>query len=524
MSEWIEPPDRFPVPVTAYGPLHLLARRAYELATGGHTPEAIRAAEAYLTIAEAVDDQRTIAFLQQAKMYAFLYGGRIDDATAVGELLLATHRRTGNVVAEAKVLCDLAQMRVLQTRYVDGMRYLARAGMLLDLCPRSERHRSAMCSFAHAAAVAQMYETAADAYERLTAQDGDSSRTTTFDLVYSRTLLYWGVRLDHVGRFDEAATRLRRTAAITRRWLDQHPGDPCMTAVQALALAKLGDTAVAEKLAESAIMPLREGESWEFARMAHLALGISRRASGRLSESRREFLAAHQLCDFSAPHPDERPIIRYEMGLTAVALDGGQPSRDLFAAVANQVRELWQLRLQRVGMLRQARQREEVEAARADAEQESRRDALTGLGNRRRFDLLLGQVDAGELGRPLTLLLVDLDHFKAVNDAYSHSAGDRVLREVATLLVSHCRPGDEAVRYAGDEFVLFLRGDAAHGRDVAERIRQSVARAEILAGVRLTVSVGMAELTDGMTAEALFRAVDDRLYAAKWSGRNTIAA
>ncbi|MFG1605449.1 diguanylate cyclase [Actinoplanes sp. NPDC049265] len=495
------------------------------LATTGRAPEAIEAANAFLMIAQAVRDQKSVAFLHQGRMYAYLDMGQIDEATAAGEHLLTLHQQSGNVVGEAKVLCDLARLRVFQGRLVDGMRNLARAGMLLDSCPRSDRHRSAMCSFAQSAAAAQMYEIAADAYEHLTAQDNARGRrTTSFDLVYSRTLLYWGIRLGHAGRCDEAATRLRRTADITRRWLDQHPGDPCMTAVQALALAKLGDTAVAEKLASSAIMPLRQGDSGEFARMAHLALGISLRASGRLAESRREFLAASQLCDIKPPLPDERPIIRYEMGLTALALDGGQPSQDLFAAVANQVRELWQLRLQRVGMLRQARQREELEAARADAELQSRRDALTGLGNRRRFDLLLGQVDAGEMGRPLTLLLVDLDHFKAVNDAYSHSAGDRVLREVATLLVSHCRPGDEAVRYAGDEFVVFLRGDGTRAREVAERIRQSVARAEILAGVRLTVSVGMAELTDGMTAEALFRAVDDRLYAAKWSGRNAIAA
>jgi diguanylate cyclase (GGDEF)-like protein len=122
------------------------------------------------------------------------------------------------------------------------------------------------------------------------------------------------------------------------------------------------------------------------------------------------------------------------------------------------------------------------------------------------------------------LLLVDLDHFKAVNDAYSHSAGDRALREVAAILRAHCRPDDEAVRYAGDEFVLFLHGDAGTGREVAERIRSAVARADILAGVRLTVSVGMAALTDGMTGDTLFRVADERLYAAKWSGRNTIAA
>lgn len=524
MAEWIEPDDRLPVPMSAFGPLQLLARRVHTLATTGRAPEAIEAADAYLQVAQAVGDHRTAAFLRQGKMYAFLDMGRVEEADAAGERLLAIHRETGNVVAEAKVLSDLARVRVLQTRFVDSMRCLARAGRLLDSCPPSDRHRSATCSFAQAAAAAQMYETAADAYERLTASDVRSGKTTSFDLVYSRTLLSWGIRLDHVGRTEEASARLRRSADITRRWLEQHPGDPCMTAVQALALAKLGDTAVAEKLAGGVVMALRQGESWEFARMAHLAMGISLRAAGHLPESRREFLAAHQTCSFAAAQPDERPIIRYEMGLTAVALDGGRSSRDLFAAVENQVRDLWQLRLQRVGMFRQARLRDELEALRADAERESRRDALTGLGNRRRFDLLLAQIDAGELSRPLTLLLVDLDHFKAVNDAYSHSAGDRVLREVAALLVGHCRPGDEAVRYAGDEFVLFLRGDRTHAREVAELIRQSVARADILSGVRLTVSVGMAELTEGMSADALFRAVDDRLYAAKWSGRNAIAA
>jgi diguanylate cyclase len=111
-----------------------------------------------------------------------------------------------------------------------------------------------------------------------------------------------------------------------------------------------------------------------------------------------------------------------------------------------------------------------------------------------------------------------------VNDAYSHIAGDRALREVATILRAHCRAEDVPVRYAGDEFTIFLRGDATVGREVAERIRAAVARAEILAGVRVTVSVGLAVLTDGMTGNDLFRLADERLYAAKWSGRNTVAA
>jgi diguanylate cyclase (GGDEF)-like protein len=228
------------------------------------------------------------------------------------------------------------------------------------------------------------------------------------------------------------------------------------------------------------------------------------------------------LCAFG-PRPDEEPIIRFELALTALEQDDGPFCRDIFDAVEGQTRELWRMRQQRLAMLRQARQQEEAEAARARAEREVMRDPLTGLGNRRRFDLLLDRIDSGRLGTPLVLLLVDVDRFKAINDAYSHSVGDRALREVAHILRAHCRAEDIPVRYAGDEFTVFLRGDLTVGREVAERIRAAVDRSDILPGVRLTVSVGLAALTHGVTGDALFRQADDRLYAAKNSGRNTIA-
>jgi len=131
-------------------------------------------------------------------------------------------------------------------------------------------------------------------------------------------------------------------------------------------------------------------------------------------------------------------------------------------------------------MLRQARQREDVEAARARAEREVMRDPLTGLGNRRRFDLLLDRIDHGRLSPPLVLLLVDVDHFKAINDAYSHSVGDRALREVARILRAQLPGRGRPGRYAGDEFTVFLSGDLVVGREVAERIRTAVARSDIL--------------------------------------------
>jgi diguanylate cyclase (GGDEF)-like protein len=507
-----------PVPVTAFGPLHLFALRVHRLAEAGRAREAIEAADAYLAVARLCGDGKTLPFLIQGKMYANLMMGRLHEAVELGEHLLRLHRQAGSVLGEAKTLCDLAQADVLRTRYVDAMRNLARAGVLLDL-PYADHDRrvSALCSFVEAATAAEMYETAASTYEQL------RGVSPSFELVHAMTLLYWGLRLGHIGRHDEGATRLRTSAAITRRLVEQRADDVGGAAMLALALAKLGDVIPAEKLARDAVLPLRAAESYQYARMAHLALGISLRTQGALSEARRELLAARELCVFG-PRPDERPIIRFEMALTALELDSGPPSRDLFDAVEGQTRELWRVRLQRLAMLRQARQREEAEAARAHAEREVLRDPLTALGNRRRFDVLLGRIDSGRLTAPLVLLLVDVDHFKAINDVYSHSVGDRALREVARILRAHCRAEDVPVRYAGDEFTLFLRSDLAGGREVAERIRTAVSRSDVLPGVRLTVSVGLAELTDGMTGDALFRQADDRLYAAKHSGRNTIAA
>ncbi|RZU51719.1 diguanylate cyclase (GGDEF)-like protein [Krasilnikovia cinnamomea] len=513
--------DRLPVPVTTFGPLHLLAVRVHVLANTGRCREAIDAADAYAVLAAATGDTRTLPFLLQGKMYANLEMGRLAEAAALGERLLRHQRRAGSVLGEAKALCDLARVHVLSGHDIDGMHHLARAGVLLDRSTfDGDRRRSALCSFAEAATTAEMYETAAATYEQL------SYASPAFRLVHAGTLLYWGLRLGHVGRTDEGAARLRRSAELTRHHLEEtgppDAGDAGTTAMLALALAKLGDVVPAEKLARESIMPLRAGENHQYARMAHLALGVSLRAQGQLAEARRELVAARELCVYGA-RPDEPLIIRFEMAQTAREIDDGQSSRDMFEAVESQVLQLWRLRLHRLAMLRQARQREELETARLRAEREIMRDPLTGLGNRRRFDAVLHRIDAGRIAPPLALLLIDLDHFKAVNDAYSHIAGDRVLREVAAILRAHCRAEDVPVRYAGDEFVVFLRGDAAAGREVAERIRAAVARTDILAGVRLTVSVGLAAMTPGMSADALFRAADERLYAAKWSGRNAIA-
>src|SRR4051812_28207237 len=111
MADWISADGRLPVPVTAYGPLHLLALRAHRMVDTGQAQQAIAAADAYLVIAGIVGDSRTARFLTQTKMYALLAMGRIGEATILGEDLL---RAAGTLLNEAKTLCDLAQLHLLR--------------------------------------------------------------------------------------------------------------------------------------------------------------------------------------------------------------------------------------------------------------------------------------------------------------------------------------------------------------------------------------------------------------------------
>lgn len=160
------------------------------------------------------------------------------------------------------------------------------------------------------------------------------------------------------------------------------------------------------------------------------------------------------------------------------------------------------------------------------------RDELTGLLNRREFDRLLveEQDRALRFGHPLGLLMIDVDHFKQVNDSHGHPAGDTVLREVARRLTTNLRNVDRVARFGGEEFAAVLvQTDRAAALDMAQRIRTSIERDSILAGqalaLNVTVSVGVAILTDdARSAVELLAAADKALYGAKAAGRNRVVS
>ena len=156
-------------------------------------------------------------------------------------------------------------------------------------------------------------------------------------------------------------------------------------------------------------------------------------------------------------------------------------------------------------------------------------DALTRLPNRRRFqgDVEVEWDRCRRYGRPMSLVMIDLDHFKALNDEHGHLFGDQVLRGAAEALAGALRTSDTAYRYGGEEFVVLLRETGLEdAREVAERLCEAVRRFRVAGHpVRVTTSAGVAERRSSMAHHTeLVATADAALYAAKAAGRDRVAA
>ncbi|TNF81295.1 GGDEF domain-containing protein [Pseudomonas sp. ICMP22404] len=163
------------------------------------------------------------------------------------------------------------------------------------------------------------------------------------------------------------------------------------------------------------------------------------------------------------------------------------------------------------------------------ATQSALRDPLTGTGNRIAMDQVMErEIDmARRHMQPLSLLMLDIDHFKRINDTYGHGAGDEVLKAVAESIKDQLRNVDMVFRFGGEEFLILLSNTSREAAaTIGERLRYAAQLQDYFAaGVRieLTVSLGCATLLPGESMESLLRRVDSALYVAKREGRNRLA-
>ncbi|MCU0831567.1 MAG: GGDEF domain-containing protein [Rhizobiaceae bacterium] len=171
-----------------------------------------------------------------------------------------------------------------------------------------------------------------------------------------------------------------------------------------------------------------------------------------------------------------------------------------------------------------------LEARSETLEHEALTDALTGMHNRRYFDDAVNEYldQFRRIDKPVGLMILDLDHFKKVNDTYGHDVGDEVLRQVARCLQEFTRYHDVVARLGGEEFAIVAPNMNREGLfKLADRIRNAVSSLNIRSGnvhLRVTMSIGIAIWDHRETAEDLYKRADMQLYQAKRTGRNRVCA
>lgn len=266
----------------------------------------------------------------------------------------------------------------------------------------------------------------------------------------------------------------------------------------------------AQNALERALAQATNGRLSALASQAHRALSA-------LAEQRGEHALALQ--HYKAHHACEQRLLGEH---------SQQRLRGLFA------RQQAQALSQELQIARQADQEKQALLTQLSAQadllrQLSHEDGLTGLANRRWLDLLLEQEfeRAARFRHPLSLAMLDLDHFKAVNDRHGHAVGDAVLRQVARLLRDHCRRADVVARYGGEEFTLLLvETTLPLASQLCDKLRQQIEGFDWpslhpdLHGI--TVSMGLAGNAEALSPGQLCALADQRLYSAKSEGRNCV--
>lgn len=173
------------------------------------------------------------------------------------------------------------------------------------------------------------------------------------------------------------------------------------------------------------------------------------------------------------------------------------------------------------------RNKKHIEAINKELREQSIRDGLTGLYNRRKLDEVIGEVSlkADRYKNDFSVIMIDLDYFKKINDAHGHHTGDSVLIEFSKILEANIRDVDVCGRWGGEEFLIICQEtglSAAEG--FAKRLRENVESAEFINGLKVTASFGLASWDDSTDIETLLQVADARLYEAKSGGRNRVCA
>jgi diguanylate cyclase (GGDEF)-like protein len=507
-----------------FGPYDALADDAHARYLEGFSEQAVSVARRYLALTRAAGDVTTCRYLRYITAIALQDLGRHGDAVAEASGLADELGEDLEPVWRAKALSVVAESSIRIGEHGRAVAAMADADWLISqIRVGTYGHLSASMGLGLAMRSHNLLE---QAEVRLVGIRDNGSGDVAILLALELALLsaYWGVALVVIGRDEEAAAQFAlcaQRALRTRRAAES--GDNAQMAARAeilegfaqMHLGQLGLGAARARAAEGRFSRRLElVETY----LLHLVLGRSALAEGRLDVARNHFEVVERYATTAGR--DVWSIAATE-GLADVhaAESGPHAGMDLWRSIAREaLRRSWSEREGRFAALRDRNELRELAAHTARVGRAAVQDPLTGLGNRRVLEDF-----AGSAHPQASVVFIDVDDFKQVNDTFSHATGDTVLRDVAAILRQVSRDGDLLVRFGGDEFVVLSTGGIDGATALATRVHQAVRHhpwERLAPGLTVTVSIGVGRLAEAGPAALL--AADSALMSAKRAGRDQV--
>ncbi|MDT0165789.1 GGDEF domain-containing protein [Actinotalea sp. AC32] len=510
--------------VGEFGPYDELSDIAHQQYVDGYAARGVAMCRRWQRLTRAAGDMTTYRFLLYTESICLQDLGRHEEAVAVARRLLGVTDQA-DAVWRAKALAMVAEASTRQGNHARAMGALAEADWAMHtIPPGSYGHLSASMAVALALRSVNLYE---NADERLRALQFAADPVVRLLVVHELAELSaaWAVSLTLVGDDAAAAGHYRRLAgrALNMQRCARAAGSPAMMArgevFEAFALMHLGRLDLATARVRATTNRFDNRPELLETQLARLVLARAATEAGAYEGAR--VLLELSIRDAQSNGRDTWLATALEaLADVDVAEHGRTPAAGIWKAVARgALARLW---AEREGRFSALQDRDHIRRLTAETDRMGRvalQDPLTGLGNRR---LLVSTLESAT--RPLSVVFIDVDDFKSINDLHSHAVGDEVLRRIGQILRAQCRTEDVIVRYGGDEFIILTSSDTERARTVAERVHEAIRSAgwrDVSPGLAVTVSVGVG-LPDGEDESPLV-AADIALLAAKRAGRDRVA-